>query len=224
MVRLAIYDMDKTITRAATWTPFLLHAARGYAPWRLALLPLLAGEGIAYGIGLRDRGALKERAQRLMLGDLVAAPAMAALADTFADRLMAVGVHPAALAQIAADRAAGYRLVLATASFGFYVGAIADRLGFDAVIATGSERGANGAIRAAIAGENCYGPAKLRMIEAWLASQGIARDTAHVRFYSDHASDAPTLDWADEAFAVNPHPPLRVLAVARGWPVLDWAA
>lgn len=222
MQRLAIYDMDKTITRAATWMPFLLHAARTRAPWRLALLPLLAGEGIAYSAGLLGRGALKENAQRLMLGSAVPQPVMAAAANAFADRLMANGVYPAACARIAEDRAAGYRLILATASFDFYVQAIAARLGFDAVIATGSVMAQDGAIRAVIDGENCYGPAKLRMIEAWLASQHIARGGAHIRFYSDHVSDAPTLDWADEAFAVNPHAPLRAMAAQAGWPVLDW--
>jgi HAD superfamily hydrolase (TIGR01490 family) len=222
MQRVAIYDMDQTITRAATWMPFLLHAVRAHAPWRMALLPLLAGEGVAYWAGLRDRGTLKERAQRLMLGDAIAAPVLDALATRFADQLLATGVYPAALARIAADRAAGYRLVLATASFGFYVHAIANRLGFDAVIATGSCIDQKGRVRAAIAGENCYGPVKLRMIKAWLAAQGIARDAAHIRFYSDHISDAPTLDWADEAFAVNPHPPLRAMAARADWPVLDW--
>ena len=167
MQRLAIYDMDKTITCAATWTPFLLHAARAHTPWRLALLPLLAGAAIGYWAGLRDRGGLKEDAQRLMLGDDVAPLAMAAMADAFADTLIARGIYPAALARIAADRAAGYQLVLATASFDFYVQAIAARLGFDAVIATQSVIRADGGICAAIAGENCYGPAKLRMIQAW---------------------------------------------------------
>ncbi|MGL1278516.1 HAD family hydrolase, partial [Vibrio parahaemolyticus] len=75
---------------------------------------------------------------------------------------------------------------------------------------------------ARLAGENCYGAAKLAMIEAWLAREGIAREKATVRFYSDHVSDAPALAWADEAFAVNPHPPLRAMAQARGWTVLDW--
>ncbi|HLL31270.1 MAG TPA: HAD-IB family hydrolase, partial [Allosphingosinicella sp.] len=32
--RLAIYDMDRTITRRATYTPFLIHAATRLAPWR----------------------------------------------------------------------------------------------------------------------------------------------------------------------------------------------
>ncbi len=55
-----------------------------------------------------------------------------------------------------------------------------------------------------------------------MAEEGIARDDAHIRFYSDHVSDAPALDWADEAFAVNAHGPLRELARQKGWAVLDW--
>ena len=38
---LAIYDMDRTITRHATYTPFLLHCAARRAPWRLLLLPFV---------------------------------------------------------------------------------------------------------------------------------------------------------------------------------------
>lgn len=222
MQRLAIYDMDKTITRAATWTPFLRHAVRARAPWRAALLPILAGVGVGYWAGIGNRATLKQNAQRLMIGGTVAVPVLARLADDFAAALMETGIYPAAIARIADDRAAGYRLVLATASFDFYVQAIADRLGFDAVIATRSVVDDRGGVHAQIAGDNCYGAAKLQMIEAWLAAQGIARDAAHIRFYSDHVSDAPTLGWADEAFAVNPHPPLRALAVQAGWPILDW--
>ena len=43
-----------------------------------------------------------------------------------------------------------------------------------------------------------------------------------IRFYSDHVSDAPVLEWADEPVAVNAHGPLRTLAKARGWPIVDW--
>ena len=32
MTDLAIYDMDRTITRRATYTPFLIHCARVAAP------------------------------------------------------------------------------------------------------------------------------------------------------------------------------------------------
>ena len=55
-----------------------------------------------------------------------------------------------------------------------------------------------------------------------MAGQGIDRGQAHVRFYSDHVSDAPVLEWADEPFAVSPSLKLRKLARRRGWPVLEW--
>ena len=38
---LAIYDMDRTVTRRATYTPFLIHCALRRAPWRLLLLPFV---------------------------------------------------------------------------------------------------------------------------------------------------------------------------------------
>jgi len=222
MHRLAIYDMDKTITRTATWTPFLRHALQGRSAWRLALLPAAALAGAGYGLKLLDRGQLKEATQRLLIGRSMTPARARALAEDFADQLLRTGLFGGAVERIEADRRAGYRLVLATASWRFYVEAIAERLGFDAVIATNSRHDARGHLLSSIEGENCYGPVKLRMIENWLAEQGIARGDAHVRFYSDHVSDAPTLAWADEPFAVNAHGPLRRLATEKGWPILDW--
>ena len=222
MTELAIYDMDRTITRTATYTPFLFHAARRLAPWRLLLSPALGVAMLAYAAKAIDRGRLKEIAHALMLGRSVPSAALARVAASFAERTLAANVRPGALAQIAADRAAGRRLVLATASYRLYVEAIAERLGFADVIATGSVIGLDARVSARIDGENCYGPAKLRMIEAWLAEQGLARDAIRVLFYSDHASDAPVLEWADEGIAANPHERLRRMAAQRGWRIVDW--
>jgi phosphoserine phosphatase len=77
-------------------------------------------------------------------------------------------------------------------------------------------------VRAKIAGENCYDAAKLRMIREWMAGEGIVRAESHIRAYSDHVSDAPMLEFADEAYAANPHPPLARLAQLRGWKRFDW--
>jgi phosphoserine phosphatase len=60
----------------------------------------------------------------------------------------------------------------------------------------------------------------MRMIDTWLGAEGIGR--GKVRFYSDHVSDRPVFEWADEPVAVNPHPPLRRLAEEKGWRVEDW--
>ncbi|WNO53872.1 HAD family hydrolase [Stakelama saccharophila] len=221
-MNLAIYDMDRTITRAPTWTPFLIHAARRRAPWRLALLPVAIGGMLAYAGKLIDRGTLKQFTHRLMIGGSLSPAERMQLADAFADAVIATGIFTEARTRIRADHQAGYRLVLATASYRFYAEAIAERLGFDAVVATESHFAESGDLLPRIAGENCYGIAKLRMVESWMAQGGIARGDAHIRFYSDHVSDAPVLEWADEAFAVNAHGPLRRLARERGWPCLDW--
>lgn len=222
MARLAIYDMDKTITRAPTWTPFLIHAAKARAPWRLALLPAAGVAGIGYKLGLLGRARLKEIAQRMMLGRALSPEDVRGLAEAFADRVAATGVLDKARARIASDRAEGYRIVMATASHGYYAAAIAARLGIEDVVATGAKRDAQGRVLPELEGENCYGAAKLRMVEAWLAGEGIARGDAHVRAYSDHVSDAPLLEWADEAFAVNAHGPLAAMAKTRGWASFDW--
>jgi HAD superfamily hydrolase (TIGR01490 family) len=222
MRHLAIYDMDKTITAAPTWTRFLVAAAKRRAPWRLLLLPAVGAAGIGYLLKLVDRAGLKQVAQRLLLGGALPAAEMARVAEAFAEHEVAHGVLHGARERIASDRAAGYRLVMATASHGYYAAAIARRLGFDDAIATEAQRDGQGRILSLIEGDNCYGPVKLHRIEAWLAEQGIARSEAYVRAYSDHVSDAPLLGWADEGFAVNAHGPLRALAGEKGWPLLDW--
>lgn len=220
MIDLAIYDMDRTVTRRATWTPFLLHCAVRRAPWRLVFLPLVVLSMLAYVLKLIDRGKLKEINHRLLLGGETRKAVLQPLVESFAERTLSGNVRPGARAAIARDKAEGRRVVMATASYRFYAAAIARRLGFDDCIGTNSVLGLDERVHARIDGENCYGPAKLRMIEQWLAAHGLAR--AHVRFYSDHASDAPVFEWADEAVAVNPHDRLLRLARTRGWAVEDW--
>lgn len=222
MHKLAIYDMDKTITLQPTWTRFLIAAAKARAPWRLALFPAVGVAGIGYLLKLVDRSGLKQISQRLLLGHALTPAEMERVASGFAEHEAVRGVLQGARARIAQDRAEGYRLVMATASHGYYAAAIGRLLGFDDVIATEAKRDGQGRILSLIEGDNCYGPAKLHRIEAWMAGQGIARADAHVRAYSDHVSDAPMLDWADEGFAVNAHEPLRRLAAEKGWVAFDW--
>jgi HAD superfamily hydrolase (TIGR01490 family) len=216
----AIYDMDRTVTRHATYTSFLLHCAARRAPWRLLLLPLVVLAMLTYVAKLIDRGRLKEICHRLLLGHKRHPAELKPLVDSFAERTVASNVRPGARAAIARDRSEGRRVVMATASYRLYAEGIAERLGFDDVIGTGSIIGLDERVHAKIDGENCYGPAKLRMVTDWLAKSGFER--GHVRFYSDHASDAPVFEWSDEAVAVNPHSRLRRLARQRGWTVEDW--
>jgi HAD superfamily hydrolase (TIGR01490 family) len=219
---LAIYDMDRTVTRTGTYTGFLLHCAVRRAPWRLLFLPLVALSMLAYILRLIDRGRLKEINHHLLLGRHIHARELKPLVDSFADKQVASNIRPGARKAIARDKLEGRRVILATASYRLYAEAIAERLGFDEVIGTGSVIGLDERVHAKIAGENCYGPAKMRMIADWVEKSGLKGAHGHVRFYSDHVSDQPVFEWADEPVAVNPHGRLRRLAEQRGWAIEDW--
>ena len=221
--QLAIYDMDKTVTRKATYTPFLVHACTRLAPWRLLLMPLVLASLLAYGLRLIDRGRLKEWNYILLIGRGVAPERLEPVVESFAERQIATNILPGARRSIEDDRAAGRRLVMATASYRLYAAAIARRLGFDDVIATDTQRDAKGRIVARIDGANCYGLGKLDMIEAWLQREGLERDAVHIRFYSDHVSDHHVHRWADEPVAANAHDRLLRLAAEEGWDVVDWS-
>lgn len=211
----AVYDMDKTITRRATWTRWLVFDATRRAPWRLLLLPLAGFAGLAYSLRLISRAQLKEASQSLMMGPARERHEVARIAAAFAAREVAAGMRPGARAQLAADRAAGLTIVMATASFDFYAGAIAARLGIDHVVATRSVWDGD-RLRPRIDGANCYGAAKLAMLDTTFPAAVV------VRAYSDHVSDAALLGRAEEGIAVNPSRALRILASARGWRIVDW--
>ena len=112
--------------------------------------------------------------------------------------------------------------MMATASYRLYVEAIAQRLGFEDVIATDLATDDSGHVLARIDGHNCYDIAKLEKVKQWMQAQGLEREKCYIRAYSDHVSDAPLLEYADEAYATNPHPPLAKMAEAKGWYILDW--
>jgi HAD superfamily hydrolase (TIGR01490 family) len=222
MVELAIYDMDRTITRSGTYTPWLIFWAWRRAPWRLLLLPLAGVAMLAYAAGLLTRKRLKEINQTLLMGGRADPAKVARTAEAYAEAVMRGGVYPDALAQIAADKAAGRRVILATASYAFYVEALSRRFGINEVIATRSKVDGRGRILARIDSENCYAAGKMQMVEDYLAAAGIDRSQARVRFYSDHFSDKPVFDWSDEPIAVNASAALRAHARRHGWTMIDW--
>lgn len=221
-VGVSIFDLDRTLTRRGTFTAFLLFAAWKLAPWRLLLAPVAALQFLAHVAGRIPRKTLKERLQQIFLGDRVPRGRVAEAASAFARRLRRGGFHRQGLAQVAEEKRQGRKVLLATAANAFYVAAIAEELGVEEVVCTQS--GWDGDhLRPRIEGPNCYGSAKLAMVEAYLKRSGTPRAAAHIRFFSDHQSDACVLAWADQAFVVNPKPRFRAYAGRRGWEVLSWA-
>ena len=219
MQRIALYDLDRTVTRAPTFTPFLISMAASGNPLRLLGVPLWVLAMLGHKAKLYGRKSLKQFGLRLLVGREVRNARLQPRIDAFVARQLAGNIQPGARRQIAADRAIGARLVLVTAAPEIYAEALADALGFDACIATRHLRDAQGNLLALIDGENNYGPVKIARVEAWLAAQGLSRTSCHLTAYTDHASDAPILNFADTGVLVG-----RYAAPQGSWTQADWSA
>jgi HAD superfamily hydrolase (TIGR01490 family) len=221
-MNIAIYDLDKTITRRPTFTRFLLYYARRTAPFRLALLPIWIMAMVGYKLRLYGRKPLKQFGVRMFMGREISPANLSEITASFADNEFNQGLQPGAIARLHADRARGAMLVLATAAPEFYAKLIGNLADFHAVIATRHILTPDGALTHEIEGENCYAGEKLRRIEEWLSQQAIDRKDAHIIFYSDDISDSPTLNFADEGYAVNPSKKFAEAAARANWGRLDF--
>ena len=207
-----MFDLDKTLTRRPTWLRFLIGVnARRPSFW--AQFPAILAAAIAYKLGHGSREDVKVRALKtLRWADRAHLRAEAA---AFAAREIEDGLRPGAIQALARHRAAGDRLVLATACADLLAEAMGRALGVDAVIATRLEWGPDGRLTGRLNGPNCYDAAKLDRVKAALTEPPAWA-------YSDHISDLPLLDWAERGGAVNPDPELRRAAARKGFAVIDW--
>lgn len=223
MHQISIFDMDRTITKSGTYSLWLWHWSGAQARWRRLLLPLCLLAGLGYVLRLISRARLKEINHWLLMGARSDGDIVEREAERFANDLVPDRCFASALKQIEAEQSEGRRVIVATASYAFYARAICARAGVEEVIGTRVQRTQEGDVLAKLSGENCYDAAKLRMVEDYLAMDGIDRSDAHVRFFSDHHSDEPMFAWADEAYAVNGKARMNALAKARGWQIPVWA-
>jgi phosphatidylglycerophosphatase C len=211
----ALFDLDGTLTFHDTLLPFLLgyatrHPARIARGWRL--VPALAGYA-----GSRDRGLLKSRVIRLVMGG-IRREELEAYAGEYVRRLAPRGVFRAgALATVEAHRAAGDHLVLLSASPDLYVPSIGEHLRFERTLCTelvwDGDR-LNGALKTL----NRRGTEKVRCLE-WLRSE---YPRTPIIAYGNSDSDLPHLLLADRGVLVNANGRTRRLAAGLGIATADW--
>jgi HAD superfamily hydrolase (TIGR01490 family) len=217
--RIAIFDLDGTITRTDTFLRFLILAFRR-TPARWPRAPLLGIAVLLFAAKQRSNSWLKTFFLRQIIGGRPRQTVDACVRAHVEATLTSHVLDPA-LAEIDRLKHADVRLVLASASPDVYVEALARRLGFDEVLCTRVGRDDSGAWTGTLDGDNCYGAEKKRRVDAYLADVGAT--WGDVAFYSDHHSDLPLIEAAATRFAVNPTQKLARVAAEKGVTVLDWA-
>ncbi len=133
-MRLALFDLDGTLTRSDTYRGFVLELlARHPARWlRALLLPLPLA---AFVLGRIDRGALKGAILRILFAGMTREQ-IGAFARRYAARVVPARMFPSALEALRSHLAAGDHVVVLSASPDLYVPEIGRLLGAHETLCT----------------------------------------------------------------------------------------
>ncbi len=227
MQRYAVFDLDETITTRGTWGRFVSQALRD-KPGKLLAMWVRAGIGqVIYKVGQLERISVKRSMLRWSLSGKKRTDLLE-LAAKFADEEIRSGLRPGAVRQIEAHRAAGDRILIASAGADIVIEAIAERLGIETVISTKlawEGEGEDQICARHFGSENCYGPGKLDRLRKCLETfDDFQRDAAHITVYSDSHSDLPVLKFADKGVSVNGDRKLLKAAEIYGFETVNWSS
>jgi phosphatidylglycerophosphatase C len=213
-VRVAVFDLDGTITHRDTFVPYVRgwlrrHPRSGYLPKSFAAFLRYLATG-------RDRGLLKSDLLRACMPG-ASAEAVHTWTEEYVAGLGDAELCPGGLAAIERHRAAGDRLVLLSASVDLYVPAIGARLGFDETICT-EVAWRTGRLDGALTTPNRRGDEKRRCIEGLRGRFSGARFAA----YGNSGADFPHLTAVEEPLLVNAGLRLRRAARKLGIRTEEW--
>jgi phosphatidylglycerophosphatase C len=212
-MRIAVFDLDGTLTRRDTLWPYL-HGWERRHP-RAGFWARVAAAVARYPF-TRDRGDLKSRLVRIAMGG-AARKDVRAYTAAYVAALGDAELCPGALAAIECHRAAGDRLVLLSASVDLYVPEIGRRFGFDETVCT-EVAWQGDRLDGALASENRRDEEKRRCVLALRARHPAVRFAA----YGNARSDFAHFEAVEEPVLVNAGPGLRREAESRGYRTAEW--
>jgi HAD superfamily hydrolase (TIGR01490 family) len=215
----AFFDLDRTLIAGSS--AFVV----GAAAWRAGMMPtseLLADARKA--IAFRFTGASDEKVNTVRDRILSAIKGrsvdeLTALGDDVIPRLLD-DVRKESQGFIGLHSEAGRDTFVVSASPIEIVATLARELGMTGAIATVAETVDN-VYTGGLAEPFCYGPAKADAIGRMAAERGY--DLALCYSYSDSVSDLPMLEIVGHPVAVNPDKGLESVAMARGWPIVEFS-
>lgn len=215
--RVAVFDLDGTVTYKDTYVDFLLLCLRK-RPLRVLRGGALLWYLLLHKAGFKSNHWLKSRYLGTIAGGL-GGEALEKICTEFCRHTIDRNFKVQALAEIQRLKDEGFTLVLATASFSFYVDKLFAELNMDYLLCTHAALDAEGRITGAIEGKNCIGAEKAHRLEKLCSSCGWQNIASA---YSDDIVDLPLFNMADAALVVDPKPKTEAQALAYGFQVLNW--
>ena len=199
MEKLAIFDIDYTITRKETLMEFFKYLVSKDIK-NIKFLPRALYSGLMYGIKVYDEKRVKECFLKFI--ENIDEAELAKLTKSFYDEKISKILYKDAVDMIKKLKKEGYMVVLISASPEFYVKEFYAIKEVDLIIGTKFTFEGGKFIRK-MDGNNCKGEEKVRRLNKVLKEKNIKVDFKNSYMFSDSLSDKPLLDLVGNPYLIN---------------------
>ena len=199
MEKLAIFDIDYTITRKETLMEFFKYIISKDIK-NIKFLPRALYSGLMYGVKVYDEKRVKECFLKFI--ENIDEAELAKLTKSFYDERISKILYKDAVDMIKKLKSEGYMVVLISASPEFYVKEFYAIKEVDLIIGTKFTFDSGKFIRK-MDGNNCKGEEKVKRLNEVLKEKNIKVDFENSYMFSDSLSDKPLLDLVGKPYLIN---------------------
>ncbi|MDB2101440.1 MULTISPECIES: HAD-IB family hydrolase [Clostridium] len=199
MKKLAIFDIDYTITKKETLMEFYKYSLEEDIK-NIRFLPRALYSGLMYGIGIYDERRVKECFLKFI--DNIEEEKLQELVKRFYKNRLSKILYKDALDMMYKLKKEGYDIYLISASPEFYINEFYNIDVVDKVIGTRFEFKEGKFIRKML-GNNCKGEEKVKRLKEVLSKENIKVDFKNSYMFSDSLSDKPLLDLVGKPYLIN---------------------
>lgn len=199
MEKLAIFDIDYTITRKETLMEFFKYLVSKDIK-NIKFLPRALYSGLMYGVKVYDEKRVKECFLKFI--ENIDEAELAKLTKSFYDEKVSKILYKDAVDMIKKLKKEGYMVVLISASPEFYVKEFYAIKEVDLIIGT-KFTFEDGKFIRKMDGNNCKGKEKVRRLNEVLKEKNIKVDFKNSYMFSDSLSDKPLLDLVGKPYLIN---------------------
>lgn len=199
MVKLAIFDVDYTLTKRETLLELYLFLLTR-KPSIIKSFPRTLKASLFYIIKIYDLEKAKENF--LSFIDGVDEKEMQIIVKEFYDKRLSKIIYKDAMDTMRKFKSEGYMVFLISASAEFYLKELYNIKEVDMVIGT-KYKFENGIYRGIMDGKNCKGEEKVRRLMEVLKAEHIEADFENSCMFSDSLSDLPLFNLVGKPYLIN---------------------
>ena len=198
-VKLALFDIDYTITRKETLMEFYKYIVSKDIK-NIKFLPRALYSGLMYGIKVYDEKKVKECFLKFI--ENIEEKDLAILTKKFYDERLSKILYKDALDMMHKLKSEGYMVILISASPEFYIKEFYAIDDVDFIIGTRFTF-ENGKFVRKMSGNNCKRDEKVSRLKAYLKENNIDADYENSYMFSDSLSDLPLLELVGKPYLIN---------------------